>query len=173
MHKGRLFVERACQEGLPIGAVVVLCRNRGLIQAAALELAEEAAAEAYTRSLDRDFESYAHCCNWLARTAINWAIDRLRQRRRVRYVRESDFGADSVSIIEGTEEDLLRLHEGIGQLPQVEQEVLRLAFFEQLTLEEMADRLEPDVQGSLNARRLRMKRKRDVAIQHLRCYFGR
>ena len=173
MHKGRLFVEQACQEGIPIGAVVVLCRNRGLNHAAALELAEEAAAEAYTRSLDHDFESYVHCCNWLARTALNWAIDRLRQHHRTRPIRETDSWVDSVEMIEGMEEDLFRLREGICQLPQAEQDLLRLAFVEQLTLKEIADRLEPDSQGSLNARRLRMKRKRDVAIQRLRSYFGR
>ncbi len=169
-HKGRVFVEQACQEGIPIGALVVRCRNRGLVHAAAVELAEEAAAEAYTRSLDRDFESYVHYCNWLTRTALNWAIDRLRRRRPVRAVRETDCWVDAVETLGGMEEDLLHLREVIALLPVADQEVLRLAFFEQLTLEKMADRLEPNAPGSLNARRLRMKRKRDVAIERLRCY---
>jgi RNA polymerase sigma factor (sigma-70 family) len=79
-----------------------------------------------------------------------------------------------VSATEETDlaEELPRLRQFITQLSAQEQEVLRLTFVERLTLEEIAERIEPGSGGSVNARRLRMMRMRDVAIERLRGYFN-
>lgn len=170
----RQFSERAYREGVPIGAAYVLCRNRGLLPQAAAQLAEEAAAEAHRRALVHDaFNDYQHFCNWLAVTAQNWVRDQFRRRRPLPLPDHDGWACATAEAEDWEEEALLRLRECLARLRPADQEVLRLTFLDRLTLDEAAAVLEPNGKGSPNARRLRIMRRRDVAIRRLRDYFGR
>jgi RNA polymerase sigma factor (sigma-70 family) len=166
---GRSFAEQAFRDGIPVGAVLLKCRNWGVSGPRAAHVAEEAAAEAYRRALDRPFEGDAHFRAWVTRAALNVAVDILRREARARAVPLADRLAAPPS---GGESDAALVEAGLARLPAEEREIVRLTFEEGLTLDEIADRVLPPGGGSANARRLRVKRKRDVALERLRGYLS-
>src|SRR4051812_37368384 len=120
----KAFAEQAAREGVPIGAVVVACRNRGMPHALAVQMAEESAAEAYLRSLGARFADYTHYRRWLMRTALNWVVDQLRKRRSLRPL-PADEGLMAAACPPEEEGAMLRAF--AARLPPDEREILRLA----------------------------------------------
>jgi hypothetical protein len=167
---GRFFAEEAFREGIPLGAVVLKCRNRGVSGRRAAQIAEEAAAEAYRRSLDRVFQSAEHFRAWITRTALNAAVDILRREGRTRSVSFLERLAVSAASVEV---DTALVSDCLSRLSALERGILHMIFEERLTLDEIAARVLPAEDGSPNARRLRVKRKRDRALAFLRdCLAG-
>lgn len=164
---GRSFAEQAFREGIPVGAVVLRCRNWGVAGPRAAEVAEEAAAEAYRRALDRPFDSAAHFRAWVTRAALNVAVDVLRRETRRRTV---PLGEHLAAPPHAPEAEAAPVAACLARLPTEEREIVRLTFEEGLTLDEIAERVLPPGDGSANARRLRVKRKRDIALDQLRRY---
>ena len=168
----RSFSQRAYEERVPIGAAYVLCRSRGLTPQAAVQLAEEAGAEAHSRALSWDkFKGYGHFRNWLVVTARNWVRDYFR-RRCTSQLFMDDLALQPTSEAEDRELELTQLWEYLDRLPPEDREVLRLTFLEGLTLDQAAAVLEPNATGTPNARRLRVWSRRNVALSRLRSYFG-
>jgi DNA-directed RNA polymerase specialized sigma24 family protein len=168
--RGQDFAERAFRDGIPLGAVALACRNWGLPYRRAADLAEQAASEAHCRALDREFDGEDHYRAWVTRTAVNCAVDLLRQANRARslppdvpgFLPRSDAGPDAAD-----------LAEAMSLLSEEDRDILHMTFVENLTLDEIADRTPSAGPGSANARRLRVKRRRDVALERLREYLER
>lgn len=167
---GRSFVEQAFGDGVPTRVLLHRCQNWGIVFERAVILAEEATAEAHRRLLDRNFESYAHYRSSVTQTAIRVLIDILRRERRRRTLPLDEELAAPVSIAGPDYSDLAKF---LSMLSEMERVILRLTFEEERTLDEIADRVLPPSDSSLNARRLQIKRKRDLALRRLRNYFDR
>ena len=164
---GRCFVEQAFRNGIPAAALHQKCKNWGIGGGQAVILVEEAAAEAHSRLLDRTFENEDHYKNSVIRTAINIAVDMLRRQNRACAVPLVDeLAADP----KDADTDPSLLAEGLATLSDRERNILRMTYEEGLTLDEIAARILPPSDKSLNAQRLRVKRERDLALQRLRKY---
>lgn len=165
---GNKFVEATFQAGVPFKTVRLRCRNWGISETCAIQIADESSAEAYQRSLQGEFNDEAHFRAWVTRTAINVAVDLLRKQNRtvgIGWIGELAARAGNAEV---NRELILR---GIESLTQREQLILAMTYEEGLTLDEMVVRLFPDdVQSSANAKRLRVKRCRDAALITLRSY---
>lgn len=162
---GKAFVEGALVDGIPRLAVLLKCRNWGIPTSRAADIAEEASAEAYQRSLDQSFNDANHFRAWVTRTAVNAAIDLLRQQSKaVSFSLIAEFGIAPKrdNEIKDALDDALR------SLTRHEQELVALTYEHGLTLDAIAERLMSNEGGSANAKRLRIKRQRDEAIRKLR-----
>ena len=166
-YSGEVFAERAYIAGIPARIVAHKCGNWGLSPARAADLAEEAAAEAYYRSLTHCFANWDHYRGWITETALNYAIDKLRRASRSQSLTwvapTADGSSDHDSLAAG-------LAEGMAALAEEERALLKLTYDEELTLDQIAGRVAAEDKGSLNAKRLRIKRKRDEALRKLRAY---
>jgi RNA polymerase sigma factor (sigma-70 family) len=162
----RRYVEAALREGIPSEMILLKCRNWGVTATRAAAIAEEASAEAYLRALEQSFDSETHYRAWVSRTALNFAVDLLRRGSRTRPLGTTDLAAPSTRAPVNT----ATLSECLEKLDEEQQQILRMTYEEGLTLDEIALRLLPSEGGSANARRLRIKRKRDVALRQLRRY---
>ena len=80
--QGGIFVEASFLAKVPYATVLLKCRNWGLALSRAVDIANESCAEAYQRSLQREFVDAAHFRAWVTRTAIHVAVDLLRQQAR-------------------------------------------------------------------------------------------
>jgi RNA polymerase sigma factor (sigma-70 family) len=158
------FAKRALAQEIPQRAVAHRCRSRGLHAVRAEQIAEEASAEAYVRAVNQEFSSESHFRAWLTYVANNVARDLLRRENRLRQLEhdESLPGRDHSQIVQ--EEIVLCL----GRLNPDMQQILQLAYELEFTLDEIADYLQINASLSPNARRLRVKRLRDVALADLR-----
>lgn len=164
---GRAFIEAAYRRGVPAGYVALKCRNWGLSRERAAEVAEDAAAEAFVRALTHTFESEAHFHNWVTKVACHAVIDRL---RRERLPPPGPEPPDRIAPPPPDPTDAPTVAACLARLSKDEQEIVRLTIEEELTLDALADRLLPPDDRSANARRLQIKRKRDVALRRLRGY---
>ena len=163
---GQSFLTRAFRDRVPIGGVGARCRNWGVLHGRAMDIAEEAAAEAYCRVLGRSFGSEDHFRAWLTRIAMNIAVDLLRASR----TRSASSLAAMAAPMPASDLDTADLAECLGKLAEEEQRILRMTFEEKLTLDQIADQILPPNEGTANARRLRIKRRRELALRRLRCY---
>lgn len=166
---GKTFVEGAIIDGIPRLAVLLKCRNWGIPSNRAADIAEEASAEAYQRSLGQRFNDSAHYRAWVTRTAINVAIDLLRQQARfVSCHWLAELGCDPQRRNEL--KDVLA--DALEALTDRQRLLLSLTYDVGLTLDEIAERLLPNVGGSPNAKRLRIKRERDEALTSVRAFLA-
>ncbi len=163
---GRAFTERVFLKGVPRRAVEVRCRAFGLCSDRARDLAEEAAAEAHRRAIVRCFTSEDHYSKWVTRTALNFAIDKIRRMTRERTV--IWIVASTREITSEAEVDRETLRKALSILSDEERRVLTLTFDEGLTLDQIADTVDFGAIISPNAKRLRIKRMRDDALCKLR-----
>lgn len=166
---GQAFVEKAVTDGIPRLAVQLKCRNWGIPSDRAADIAEEASAEAYQRSLDQRFNDANHFRAWVTRSAINAAIDLLRQQSRFiscNWLAELGFDYQ----LHNELKDVLAA--ALESLTNRQRLLLDLSYDVGLTLDEIAKRLPPGGSGSPNAKRLRIKRERDQALTILRAFFS-
>jgi RNA polymerase sigma factor (sigma-70 family) len=171
MPFGRMYVARACLDHIPIGAVYLVCRNRGLSHGPARDVAEEASNEAHLRLLDRDFNEYSDYCRYVTTTACNHAIDQLRRANRTRpFAEDEDFPAPCNCTAELGAERLAVLAAALDRLSEEERQLIRMWHEEGLTYDQMAVRLLPGRGGSANAQRLCIRRRLMLARQRLRGY---
>jgi RNA polymerase sigma factor (sigma-70 family) len=165
-YSGEVFAEDAYLAGIPARTVRHKGRNWGLSFSRAEDLAEDAAAEAYHRSLTHCFHNEEHYRAWVTQTAINLAIDKLRRESRsqsLTWLVMSNEASDHERIA-------AILAGGLATLAQDERELLTLTYEEGWTLDQIARLVTVPEAGSPNARRLRVKRKRDQALRKLKTY---
>jgi DNA-directed RNA polymerase specialized sigma24 family protein len=165
---GEAFIERAYEDQIPFMAVRFKCRNWGVAEARAIEIAEEASAEAYKRSLTRCFFNEDHYRAWVTKTATHYAADVLRRDTRNRPCAWLDLQAPSETTNDATAEAILAA--GLETLSDEERDLLDMTYNRGLTLDEIAFQLHRDETGSPNAKRLRAKRRRDGALWKLRVF---
>jgi DNA-directed RNA polymerase specialized sigma subunit len=166
-YSGEVFAARAYQAGIPARIVYQKYRNWGMNHQRAVELADDAAAEAYYRSLTHCFHSEEHYQAWVAKTALHFVIDKLRRESRSQALtwiasladRASDQGLDANAVAAG-----------LATLASDERILLTMTFEEDLTLDEIAGHVAASDPGSPTAKRLRIKRKRDRALSKLKAY---
>jgi DNA-directed RNA polymerase specialized sigma24 family protein len=166
-YSGEVFAERAYLAGVPAQVVAHKCRNWGLRPQRSADLADEAAAEAYSRSLTRCFENEDHYRAWVTQTALNYTVDKLRRESRsqsLTWIVPEVVGASNPHSV------AVGLAEGLATLAEDERNLLTLTYEEDLTLDQIARRIAIGGDGSPNAKRLRIKRKRDDAQRKLRKY---
>ncbi len=161
----------ALEEGIPERAVYLRCRNWGLLPSRARDLAESAAAEAYLRALDVDLPTEIYYRRWVTRVALNFAVDELRRMRRHHSLDDEDPQAPAEK---ASSLDIGRLLIAIDSLPELERHIIKLSWFseQKVTLDDIARTLLPDDKRSPNAKRIEIKRKRDVALALLRVYLN-
>jgi len=166
-RSGRQFADAAFLDGVPASSVFLKCRNWGLMTRRATDVAEEASAEAYRRSLAEDFNNADHYRAWITRTAINVAIDILRAGSRSWPLGEFDRAQ-----VSGTETGFADrvLEAALATLPEDDRVIVSMTFEQGLTLDEIAEQISALADGSPNAKRLRIKRRRDAALRQLRVY---
>lgn len=164
MALGIEYAAAAFRDQVPISVLKLKCRFWCTSSGRAEDLAEEATAEAFRKSLTIDFEGQQHYRAWITRTAINAAIDIV---RREAYLQAytSQVRLESSSTQNSSSSDL---HTALESLTEEFQTLLKLTFFERLTLEELSERLLPDDTRTPNAKRLHIKRRRDLALAELR-----
>jgi len=171
MPSGLTYVERACQDNVPTGAVYLACRNRGVPVSRARDLAEEAANEARQRVLKREFDEYGEYCRYVTRTGCNYAIDQLRRANRMQQLqKDDDFPIPTDPGGEVTADRLARLPQAMECLSPEQRALIRMKHEEGLTYDEIAARLLPQRTGSDNAHRLQIRRRLLVARRWLRSY---
>ena len=164
-----LWMQEAFLENIPAAAVYLKCRNWGIVTAKAIDLAEECAAEAYRRSIGRHYSDASHYRAWLTRTAVNVAVDLLREQSRTIPLDSAELPHSGLRESIHRTEDIA---EGMQTLAPQERLIVDLTFDENLTLDEIAAQLYPGDQGSSNAKRLRIKRLRDLALHKLRVFLS-
>jgi DNA-directed RNA polymerase specialized sigma24 family protein len=166
----REFAEHAVRDQVPWRAVLQKCRHWSVRPDRAAQIADEAAAEAFCRSLRFQFESEARYRCWITRTALNFAVDLLRAEARTRSLPPLDFAV--LAATPNVNVDVSReLASAIAQLTDEEKGIIQWSL-DGLTLDEMAEKMYPNDTASPNAKRLRIKRTRDIALRHLRDYFA-
>jgi RNA polymerase sigma factor (sigma-70 family) len=161
------WIEECYRAQIPAAAVFLRCCNWGLLPQRATQLAEEAAAESYRRSLRQQFNDATHFRNWVTVVASNYATDRLRKDGRT--VSLDNECAYSRS---GPSELLQELAEGLEQLSPQERLAINLTYQHDQTLDEIAAEMYPNDSRTVNAKRLRVKRVRDRAIAKLRLFLS-
>jgi len=163
-----LLIEEAFLENIPAAAVFLKCRNWGLVASRAVDIAEESSAEAYRRSLGRRYNDAPHYRSWITRTALNIAVDLLREQGRSIHLDVESQCPDSVRMPRKGDD----LSEGLSLLDPLERAIVDLTFEDDMTLDEIAVRLYPADHRSPNAKRLRIKRLRDRALDKLRLFLS-
>lgn len=175
MPLGRDFAGDAFQKNIPMGAVYLACRNWGMNHDQASDRASIAGAEAICRSLDVTFENERHFNSWVTTTAIRLAIEHHRRNKRIRSL-DAFFdsgGPEPAANPPGPREAIMDLNDVLTQLTERERTILTLSYEQDMTLEEMVPILFPDVDASMNARRLRVKRERDLVLKKIRGYLDK
>lgn len=140
----------------------------------ARDLTQEVFVQAY-RSL-RHFRRGARFATWLYRIALNRALDAARGARRWRFLplldpsRSAHPGAVEASpdqaVVQNSERDVVR--QALQRCPLVHRDVLVLRYYQQLSLEEIAD-----VLGcSLGAAKVRLHRARRAFKEHYTALCG-
>lgn len=164
---GRCFVGAATIANVPYSAVVARCLGKRIPLSRASEIAKEASAEAYRRSLEHEFSNFAHYCRWVRRTACNYAVDLLRQESKavsLTWIEELESQTN-----DGSKNRELVL-QGLESLSERDRLILKMTYEDELTLDEIVERLLPKEDGSANAKRLRIVRSRDAALATLRSF---
>ncbi|MGO9110690.1 MAG: sigma-70 family RNA polymerase sigma factor [Thermoguttaceae bacterium] len=162
---GRLLAEAATRARVPRLAVFAMLWGRGVPYLRAFDIADDACNEAYARSLNREFSGTDHYCKWLVRVACRCAVDLLRkQREAVPVALIQDVGDDT------RDQTAMRrlVGEALDSLAEDNRLILIMRYSLSFTLDEMAERLCPDGEGSANAKRKRIKRRCDEALARLR-----
>jgi RNA polymerase sigma factor (sigma-70 family) len=157
--------EAAVRQKVPFAAVYSKCRNWGIGHSAAFDLAEEVAAESFKKAVEADFESEGHFRAWVTRTACNYLVDQLRLRKlalratsdRIRPVSASDSGRRE-----------LILSKAMAELRDEDRFLLEKYYLEGLPLDDVAALIFKSEPLSENAKRLRVVRMRDAAVERLR-----
>lgn len=162
------YSQDAARRRVPKAAVFLRCKNWGIAYHRAHELSDESSNEAHLRALECAFHSQAHFDRWVTRTALNWTVDRLRASRKWISLIEHQLSASRSSDAEDHAVELKRLEAAIAQLEDRERELIRHYYFDSCTLDVLA-RLHTESDGSSdNARRLRVKREKDLVLRKLR-----
>lgn len=79
------WITQARDDGIPFRAVAKYCRNRGSSIDQAMQIADDASQEAFSRAVKlgpTPFECESHFRAWLTTTAKRVAVDGIRRRRR-------------------------------------------------------------------------------------------
>lgn len=134
------------------GPLTAFLRGRGLTATEASDLVQETMLDVWRRA--SDFRGDAAAKTWLFTIARNKMVDRARRDVRISYVDEvpeimdtaPDAEAIAVSLSEAS-----RLRACLDRLKQAHRAVLRLAFYEDLTYDEIA-RIEDVPQGTVKTR---------------------
>ena len=165
MPFGRSFVIEATRAGIPFGAILLACRNWGLPPMICVDLAEEATQEAHLRGLDVSFPVAGDYYRWVTVIGRRFAIDVLRRKQRA--INLGD-GADALTARVGKADDQDGLAGHLEGLPEEDQCILRMTFVDGMTLDEIVAVVFANEDASPNALRLRVKRRRDLALGRLR-----
>ena len=177
---GEAFAARAYALKIPYNAVYFHClREWGWVDKRADDMANEASAEAYARSLPRCFLSEEHYRRWVTRVALNHAKD-VRRRERTRTTAFSTL-IELLKIIsnrspsEGAEKNEAYTHanQALALLEPFERKVFLLSAVEDMKVSDIARAVFPLGEGLLNKRRLEVSRAIEKATKKLSEYLRR
>jgi RNA polymerase sigma factor (sigma-70 family) len=163
------WVQKLLTEGEALGALVLFYVNRGEAPERARDLAEDAIQEALSRVLTRELRSYVdykHFRNAIIVTAKNHAISKHRKQRRERPL--PDEGDCLAAPEEGLGQRSELVRQCLDQFPEAERRLLELHYYEEYTLDQLADLLLPADGRTANARRLEMWRRLRGVLRQFR-----